>query len=238
MAEQRPRAEAGRPWTQLEIEAAVAAYAEMLDAERRGERYSKAAFNRRVDAMIGRGHGSIERKIQNISAVLWDEGLPWIDGYKPLSNVQFQLRSTVLDLLGPGRRIAEALETYADTPLAAPQPRRLATEDVIVNHPGRVLIDERRPSGSWAGHSTRCTTSSGASSVAQARSGSSSSSANSFGGLDALISATGSNGSLDARGRRRLRHRELPSRRRIPTDRSENHQLRIEDSVLYHPLGD
>ena len=36
-------------------------------------------------------NGAVERKFQNVSAILDEAGLPWIDGYKPLSNYQDEL---------------------------------------------------------------------------------------------------------------------------------------------------
>jgi len=48
----------------------------------------KAHHNAALQTLIGRSKGSIERKHQNISAVLRELGLPWIFGYKPLANYQ------------------------------------------------------------------------------------------------------------------------------------------------------
>lgn len=127
----------GDPWTELEIEAAVAAYVDMLGAQVRGERYSKADVVRRLHSLLpARSPGSIERKFQNISAVLDEVGTEWIDGYKPLPHYQYALRRAVLRDVGPGRRLAEALEAYSSTALVAPQPRPLATDDVLVEPPG------------------------------------------------------------------------------------------------------
>ena len=76
----------------MEIDAAVAAYIDMLQKERRGEAYVKAHSVRALGQILpARSPGSIERKFQNISAILDESGLPWIDGYKPLSNYQDEL---------------------------------------------------------------------------------------------------------------------------------------------------
>lgn len=127
----------GEPWAALEIEAVVAGYAEMLRMELRGERYSKADAVRALHAMLlVRSTGSIERKLQNVSAVLDESGLEWIDGYKPLAHYQRELKAVVLTVIGPGRRIGEALASYGSSPLVAAQGRRLATDDVVVAAPG------------------------------------------------------------------------------------------------------
>jgi hypothetical protein len=128
---------AGQPWTGFEIDVTVAAYAEMLRLEQRGERYSKAEVVRGLRPLLPtRTTGSVERKFQNISAVLEEGGLPWIDGYKPLAHYQHELRPAVLGAVGPGHRIGEALAAYGESSLVAPQARRLSTEDVLVPPPG------------------------------------------------------------------------------------------------------
>jgi hypothetical protein len=86
----------GRDWSRLEVEAIVADYLSMLAAESRDEPYSKAEHNRNLHSLIGRSKGAIERKHQNISAVLRELELPWIDGYKPLGNYQDLLREVVI----------------------------------------------------------------------------------------------------------------------------------------------
>jgi len=72
----------------------------MLALELRGEPFNKAEHNRNlVRVLNGRTHGSIERKHQNISAVLIELGYPYIDGYKPLRNYQELLRDVVEERL-------------------------------------------------------------------------------------------------------------------------------------------
>jgi hypothetical protein len=109
----------------------------MLEAQRRGARYSKADVARALQERIPtRSRGAIELKFQNISAILDESGIDWIDGYKPLSHFQFDLKQPVLLTMGPGTRIAEALEVFDTTALVAPQTRLLATNDVLVAPPG------------------------------------------------------------------------------------------------------
>ena len=72
----------------------------MWACERRGESFNKAAHNRALRQHLDdRSHGAVERKHQNISAVLIGLGFPCIDGYKPLRNVQGLLRDVVRDCL-------------------------------------------------------------------------------------------------------------------------------------------
>jgi hypothetical protein len=87
-------------WSRTEVEAAVADYLDMLALELRGEPFNKAEHNRNlVRVLNGRTHGSIERKHQNISAVLIELGYPYVDGYKPLRNYQELLREVVEERL-------------------------------------------------------------------------------------------------------------------------------------------
>ena len=80
--------EYGKDWTQPQVEAVVTDYFAMLAVELADQPYNKAEHNRALQKLIGRSHGSIERKHQNVSAVLRELGMPWIPGYKPLGNYQ------------------------------------------------------------------------------------------------------------------------------------------------------
>lgn len=76
------------PWSDDELDAAVADYFAMLDAELCRRPYVKAQHRAALLRKIGRTQGSVEFKHQNISAVLEELGLPWIPGYKPMRNYQ------------------------------------------------------------------------------------------------------------------------------------------------------
>lgn len=69
----------------------------MLEAELRGESFRKIDFNREVVALTGRSEGSVEYKFQNVSAALSQLGLVYVQGYKPMSNIQAALREFVID---------------------------------------------------------------------------------------------------------------------------------------------
>lgn len=85
----------GAAWTADEIDAVVGNYFEMLRVELAGQPYVKVEFNRRVQDQTGRSKGSVERKFQNISAILLSMGAGFVYGYKPLGNVQQALREAV-----------------------------------------------------------------------------------------------------------------------------------------------
>lgn len=108
---------AGMPWLEDELEAVVTSYMEMLRAELQGKPYVKADFNLRVRELTGRTHGSVERKFQNIGAVMIGFGAYFVDGYKPLSNVQNSLRETVRERLLAQPDIEQAMLSQANHPL-------------------------------------------------------------------------------------------------------------------------
>lgn len=78
----------GRPWDDAELDAIVADYFNMLSAELGGRAYVKSHHSKALMEQIGRTHRSVEFKHQNISAVLDELGMPWIEGYKPKRNYQ------------------------------------------------------------------------------------------------------------------------------------------------------
>ena len=96
----------------------------MLASELQDERFNKAAHNRGLRAQLdGRSHGAVERKHQNISAVLIELGFPYINGYKPLRNIQGMLRDVV-------RQHLPSLEDLVVADVTAHQDR-FPVEDVL-----------------------------------------------------------------------------------------------------------
>ncbi|MBI5187434.1 MAG: DUF3883 domain-containing protein [Nitrospinae bacterium] len=76
-------------WSESEVEAAVEDYFNMLRQELTGRKYNKTEHRRALmEHLNNRSEGSVELKHQNISAVLIEMGIPYIDGYKPRSNYQ------------------------------------------------------------------------------------------------------------------------------------------------------
>jgi hypothetical protein len=108
-------------WSRDEVEALVADYLHMLTLDLSGQSYNKSA-NRLalLSKLRGRSEGSIERKHQNVSAVLIELGCPYIPGYKPLSNYQGLLFEVVADRIGGDRLFEQAATSAADQPAATP----------------------------------------------------------------------------------------------------------------------
>jgi len=124
-------------WSTVEVEATVEDYFEMLLKELRGESFSKAEHNRGLRKLLGgRSRGAVERKHQNISAILIELGLPYIVGYKPLRNYQDLLRDSVADRVDRSPELVALVEAEVERPADVP------TVDEIL----RALVDrpERR----------------------------------------------------------------------------------------------
>lgn len=79
---------AGTDWAHSEIDLVVADYFDMLGMELSGKNYVKSHRNSALRDLTGRSRGSIEFKLQNISAVLQKLGMIWISGYKPRAHYQ------------------------------------------------------------------------------------------------------------------------------------------------------
>lgn len=100
-----------RDWSREEVEAIVADYLAMLGAEIEGRPYSKTEHRRRLSRVLNRRtDGSIERKHRNISAVLLEFGIPYVDGYKPLRHYQQLLFDVVAERLRVSPGLVRSLE--------------------------------------------------------------------------------------------------------------------------------
>lgn len=93
----------GRPqidWTDEELQAAVAGYAEMMRLDAAGTPYVKAHYYRRLAEQFGRVEGAFERRMQNISHLLDARGLKWLQGLKPQENVGANVEPRLVEFLG------------------------------------------------------------------------------------------------------------------------------------------
>jgi 5-methylcytosine-specific restriction protein A len=73
----------------------------MLHAELDGLPFNKAEVNRQLRAgpLSARTEGSIEFRMQNISATLHGLKMPWISGYRPAKNVGSSVNAKLAELL-------------------------------------------------------------------------------------------------------------------------------------------
>lgn len=87
--------EPGSTWSDEEVGLAVEGYLDLWTAHLRGETPVKLQKYRDISAVSGRSVKSVERKFQNISAVLERIGLPWLPGLAPLRNYQRALIAAI-----------------------------------------------------------------------------------------------------------------------------------------------
>jgi len=109
-------------WSREEVEAIVADYLDMLTLQLTGQQYNKTEHRRRLQKLLNnRSDGSIERKHQNISAILIGLHCPWITGYKPLGNYQALLLEVVEDRLKNSPMFDQAALAAVQMPAAVPK---------------------------------------------------------------------------------------------------------------------
>ncbi|MDR5750212.1 MULTISPECIES: DUF3883 domain-containing protein [unclassified Caballeronia] len=104
----------GQDWTTDEVAETVESYFEMLQLESLGIAYNKSERNEQLRIKLpARSKASIELKYQNISAVLSQLALPYIQGYKPRANFQSLLRQTVMQYVDTHRTaLMEVMEHF------------------------------------------------------------------------------------------------------------------------------
>jgi len=87
-------------WNEVEIRDAIRHYFELLKAEELGKPLNKSEIYRNLNLLHpNRSAKAFERKFQNISAVLYENRLPYCSGLKPLFHYQRLLRLLILDQL-------------------------------------------------------------------------------------------------------------------------------------------
>jgi hypothetical protein len=91
--------------------------------------------------LTSRTKGSVEFKHQNISAVLLQMGLPYIDGYKPARNYQQALFRGVENYLDTHPEISEQLaESPVLNPLSPPLINLQAVDDFFVDPQAQIIV--------------------------------------------------------------------------------------------------
>ncbi len=133
--------EKGKGWSKKEVQLIVNDYFKMLELELLGKPYKKSEHRRSLlPKLSSRSNGSVEFKHQNISAVLAEIGMPYIQGYKPRGNFQNLLGVEVGKFLDENNGFMEKL---VDTAVVAPkEPQRLTTPnlDVVIEPPPSRMI--------------------------------------------------------------------------------------------------
>jgi hypothetical protein len=139
-------------WSRIEVEATVADYFHMLTMELSGQIYNKSAHRKALlQKLDNRTDAAVERKHQNISAILIELGYPYISGYKPLGNYQALLRDIVEVRLVIDSRLDHAAEVACETPAAPPL---IGDFSKLVVEPPKLKHSVREPDAAEFFHAT------------------------------------------------------------------------------------
>lgn len=95
-------------WRLDEVQAIVEEYFDMMQAAADGNLNKSARFRALEERLVGRNQSSLSRKCSNISAVLDGLGLPWLEGFRPLPNVQTLLEAVIIDAIDDRPHVVEA----------------------------------------------------------------------------------------------------------------------------------
>jgi hypothetical protein len=128
--------ETDKPWTPSEVDAAVQAYFGMWTDWPRGLHVNKAQRVGELEALLSaRNRSSVEYKFRNISSVTFRSLDVWLEGYRPLVNIQRDLERAVAEYLASHGRVLELLQAHRASVLPAPLPGPAPTEDLLVPPP-------------------------------------------------------------------------------------------------------
>lgn len=141
---------AGTDWSQRENKLIVADYFAMLEAEAAGREFNKSAHNETLrEQLDARSRASVEFKHQNISAILQQMGIPFVDGYKPRANFQNFLADAVAQYVADHPEIPRWLETATKQVPSPELFRQYADASRIVAPPEPLVREKPREAGDW-----------------------------------------------------------------------------------------
>ena len=120
-------------WSFEEVELTVNDYFDMLQKELSGISYNKSEHRRKLLKLLSnRTDGAVERKRENISAILIEFGLPYINGYKPLDRYQTLLKESVTDYLDNHPLFREVVEQFYTKEIILPDLTNLSNRKVDI----------------------------------------------------------------------------------------------------------
>lgn len=135
-------------WSNAEVRETVQDYFQMLRLELLGQKYNKTAHRQALlKKLNGRSGGAVERKHQNISAVLLELGVMPIQGYKPLSNYQARLYEVVAECVEADYALDEAALKAVER--AAEYPLGIDLNSIVVPPPVVMMSAVREPRMPW-----------------------------------------------------------------------------------------
>jgi hypothetical protein len=147
---------AHKDWTEQEVGLIVADYFDMLEAELLGKSFKKSEHRKTLaPKLLSRSEGSIEFKHQNVSGVLVELGLPYIEGYKPRSNYQGMLATEVESFLDKHPGFLDKLAAAPTLNPTAVQPPIVLDLEQIIEDPPEKTIAATTTSKPWLSRKAR-----------------------------------------------------------------------------------
>lgn len=117
-------------WSDKEIQTAITAYFELLEMQKKLKPTNKSAIYRELSVIHpARSAKSFEFKFQNISAILYEQKLPYADGLRPMENYQAALKTSVLNYLKQAK-----LKEQPPIDILVDKLRRLRNRDYLPVH--------------------------------------------------------------------------------------------------------
>lgn len=155
-ANEEAEAQTGKDWNGQEVGLIVADYFSMLESEILGKSFKKSDHRKALAPQLsGRSEGSIEFKHQNVSGVLVELGLPYIEGYKPRGNYQGLLATEVERFL---EQHPSFLDKLAQAPILNPaQGQQVVAPNLsqIIEAPPEKIISPSTMSKPWLSRKAR-----------------------------------------------------------------------------------
>ena len=135
-------------WAKKEVSLIVHDYFKMLHLDLNKEKYNKTSSRvLLLPQLNNRSEGSIEFKHQNISAILAQDGMPFIKGYKPRFNYQGLLEEEVLNYLSQNKIILEKeFEKFSDEVVSNKLANEINFENILDEESNPSIVNENEPS--------------------------------------------------------------------------------------------
>ena len=147
---------AHKDWTEQEVGLIVTDYFDMLEAELMGKPFKKSDHRKTLaPKLLSRSEGSIEFKHQNVSGVLVELGLPYIEGYKPRSNYQGILAKEVESFLDNHPGFLDKLAAAPTLNPAQVQQISAPNLDQIIEDPPEKTIATKSTNKPWLSRKAR-----------------------------------------------------------------------------------
>jgi hypothetical protein len=128
----------------------VADYFDMLDAELLVKAYTKSLHRKAlIPRLSGRSEGSIEFKHQNVSGVLVELGLPYIEGHKPRSNYPSILATAIEAFLDQRPSFLQRLASAPNLNPTHPKPVENPSLEEVIEDPSEKVVTTTATAKPW-----------------------------------------------------------------------------------------